>query len=311
MRQITKYLKMINPFNNMEEMPKTIYLMKKLLAFLLIYVATNIFQQGVLMAGFYAGGYDPVQGMMPAEHIQMVMMYYAFAIYILLTFLYCKFIEKRSLKSIGFNKVLPDYMYGTAISVMLLTMIISICCVTDTIHFNGVNKDTDFVYIFALLGGLVVQGAAEEIMGRGFLMTSLLKKMSVPTAIFWSATAFAFPHFFSLFTADFKYALLGVINLYLVSAIFSLLMLYKKNIWIACGLHSVWNFLLYGVFGLTLSGNEAGTTGILKFAVKESNIINGGSYGVESSIITTVVLGVTVVILIKLWNKKGEKYYGI
>lgn len=274
-------------------------------------MVTNILQQVVLTVGFYAGGYDPVQGIVPAEHIQMVMMYYAFAIYILLVFLYCKFVEKRSFKSIGFHKLLPDYISGAGIAGILLIIIMTVCCFTGTIHFDGVNKDTDLIYIVALLGGLMVQGAAEEIMGRGFLMTSLLKKMSTPGAIFWSTTAFAFPHFFTLFTADFKYVLLGVINLYLVSAIFSILMLCKKNIWIACGLHSVWNFLIYGVFGLTLSGNDAGTTGILCFSVKESSMINGGSYGVESSIITTIILAVTMIILVRVWKEKGEDKYGI
>lgn len=307
MRQITKYLKMMNPFNNMEEMPTGVYIIKKLFAFLLIYAATNVLQQVVLMAVFYAGGYDPVQGNVPAEHIQMVMMYYSFAIYILLTFLYCKFIEKRSLKSLGFQRVLPDYFLGAGAAVILLETIMAACCITGGIHFDGVNQDTDFIYMIALFGGLAVQGAAEEIMGRGFLMTSLLKKMSVSKAIFWSATAFAFPHFFTLFGADFKYAFIGVINLYLVSVIFSLLMLCQKNIWISCGLHSVWNFLLYGVFGLTLSGNESGTAGILAFTVKEFHIVNGGSYGVESSIITTLVLGVTVAALWKAWNKKGDQ----
>lgn len=62
--------------------------------------------------------------------------------------------------------------------------------------------------------------------------------------------------------------------------IFSLLVLCRTNLWIACGLHGIWNFILYGIMGLTLSGNDATTKGLLKF---EANILNGGVYGLEEA----------------------------
>ena len=67
-------------------------------------------------------------------------------------------------------------------------------------------------------------------------------------------------------------------------------------------MHGVWNFLLYGVFGLNLSGSEENATGVLCFKVEEFNLLNGGMYGIEASVITMVVLGVAVVLV---W-----KYYG-
>lgn len=118
-------------------------------------------------------------------------------------------------------------------------------------------------------------------------------------------TAFALPYFFNLFTSDVKYALVGIVNLYLISAIFSMMMLYRANIWGVCGLHSIWNFLLYGVFGLTLSGNVAASEGIICFTVDQYSIINGGTYGIESSVITMFILALAVFVLYKHGKKKG------
>ena len=311
MKSIRKTLKMLNPFNGIEEMPTAVYIIKKLLACSLIYMAANILQQVILTGVFFMAGYDPVQGILPSEDVQTTALYYGFAVYILLALLYCKFIEKRSLKSMGLNKKVVDYVYGAGIAAILLILITGICCITGSISYARLDRNVNGTYMIALLGGLIIQGAAEEIMCRGFLFTSLMKKVSVPMAIFWSASVFTFPHLFNLFLSDTKYVIIGIVNLYLISAIFSLLLLWRGNIWISCGLHSIWNFMLYAVMGLTLSGNEKTVEGIICFDAGKSSIINGGSYGIESSIITTFILGITVTILYRIWSKKRGDINGI
>lgn len=166
----------------------------------------------VLTIVFYAAGYDPVQEILPSEQTQTVILYYAFVIYVVLTFLYCKLFEKRSIKSLGFGKALPDYLAGAGIAALLLIVTIVACMITGSIEFLEVNKKVDYAYIFALFGGLIVQGAAE---------------------------------------------------------------------------------------------------GILCFEVTKESIINGGSYGIESSICTTIVLGMLVFILVKTYGKKECNVNGI
>ena len=310
MKKVKKYLGMFSPFNNQDEMPAAVYIIKKLFAFWLIYILASILQQIVVTGAFFIGGYDPVGGVLPAENVQTVVLYYGFALYLLLTFLYCKRIEKRSIKSTGFTRKISDYITGAGIAVLLLLVIMGICCIAGAISFTGINDDRQMSYVIALLGGLIVQGAAEEAMCRGFLMTSLLKKASVPTAVFWSATMFALPHFGNLFASDSKYAAVGILNIYLISAIFSLLMLYRRNIWISCGLHSIWNFIIYGVLGLVLSGQDA-AEGFLCFEAEKTGLLTGGAYGIESSIVTTVVLAVFLVVIYRIWSRERRKTDGI
>lgn len=78
-----------------------------------------------------------------------------------------------------------------------------------------------------------------------------------------------------------------------------------KSIWAACGLHSAWNAALYCVLGLNLSGNDETVTAVFNMQSVGKNILNGGEYGIEASVITAVVLAIAVT-LIWYANKKRE-----
>ena len=290
----------------------------KMVIFFLLYGAGGILQQLILTGLFFALGYDPVQGFMPEEKIVTVILYYGYAVYAVLALGYVKCVEKRSLKTMGLNAGIGSWFWGAGIAAVMLGVIIGIGCLTGVIIFEGCGNSGDFLYLAALAGGFLVQGAAEEMMCRGFLMTSLLKKGSLPRAIFWSATAFALPHFSALFAADLPYALVGVVNLYLISILFSLLMVRRKTIWISCGLHSVWNFLLAGIFGMALSGGEGEKDALLHFAVTKASLWNGGAYGIEAGLLTTAALGVGILLLTgvgklkaAMQSSKGEERNGI
>ena len=310
MKQVKKYWRMISPFNNGQEMPNAIYAVKKLLAFLAIYFSAAVLGEAVIIGGLMAMGYNPLQGHMPTEgfvgYAVGLFPYYGFIIFILLTVLYCKFVEKRNLKSMGLQKPILDYVVGAVLAIILLVVIIGICCMTGSISYEGMNGNANYGYLFILFVGFIIQSMGEEILCRGFLMPSLLQKVSMPVAIFISSTAFAMPHFTSMDEMEGLYKVLGIINLYLVSVLFSLLTIYRSNIWAACGLHGVWNFLLYGVFGLNLSGSEANVEGVFCFKVEELNILNGGMYGLEAGIVTTVVLGIAVILILR-YHSRNKK----
>ena len=107
----------------------------------------------------------------------------------------------------------------------------------------------------------------------------------------------------SLFDGSMTYGVIGVANLVLISIIFSLLTIRFKSIWVACGLHSFWNAILYCILGLNLSGNDETVTAIFNMKSVGNNIWNGGAYGIEASLITTVVLAFAAT-LIWYMNRK-------
>lgn len=297
----------LSPFNNETNMSDAEYIIKKLLAFILIYVFSAVLGEGVIIGILYGMRYDPLHGVMPEEQISELLRYYGFVIFLLLTLLYFGFVEKKTIKSIGFSGNPIDYLAGALLAVILLVIIISIGCIFDSIIFCGFNTDVNVKSLLLWILAFGIQGATEEIMCRGFLLNSLKNRISMPLAIMISSTAFVVPHLSSLLEADFVYAIVGIINLYLISIIFSILVLLRSNIWIACGLHSIWNFMLYVIMGLSLSGSENITKGVILFEVKDTSILNGAEYGIEASVITTIVLGMLLFAMAKRWKGRFEK----
>lgn len=161
---------------------------------------------------------------------------------------------------------------------------------TGNIEYHGFFENADILMIILLIGGFIVQGATEEILCRGIVLHALKDKTSVWIAIAVSTIMFIMPHWASLFAGGTIYGVIGVANLVLISIIFSLLTIRFKSIWAACGLHSFWNAVLYCILGLNLSGNDETVTAIFNMQSVGKNIWNGGEYGIEASMVTTVVL---------------------
>lgn len=292
----------LSPFNNETNMSGVEYIIKKLLAFILLYGVSAVLGEGIIIGVLCGMGFDPLHGVMPEGQIGELLPYYGFVIFSIVTLLYCRFVEKKNIKSFCLLRKPIDYSAGVLLAIILLVIIIGIGCIFDSITFCGLNTNVNIKSLFLWLLAFGIQGAAEEIMCRGFLLNTLKNRISIPLAIFISSTAFVFPHLSSLLEADVLYAVVGIINLYLISVIFSILVLWRSNIWIACGLHSVWNFILYVIMGLSLSGSESITNGVILFHVKDASILNGAEYGFEASIITTVVLGALLFVVAKRWK---------
>ena len=293
------------PFNNRKEMTVPAYVIKKLLAFVLIYIASVIIGEAVIIGSLSGMGFDVMNGEMPPEGIvTWLLSYFEYAVYILLAFLYIKVIEKESPKAMFQGKAL-DYLTGAVFSVGLLAVIICGCCASGSISFLGVGADFKLSKLLLILPGIVLQSASEEVLCRGFLLGALKKRIPVPAAVFISSSVFVFLHFLGMLSCEPEYFLVGTINLYLISILFSVLTLKRGNIWMACGLHFAWNYVLNNVMGLTVSGCESLSDGPLAFGVNGGNLLNGGAYGIEASILTTVVLTLALAGLFGAKRKKG------
>ena len=292
----------LNPFNNETNMSSAEYIIKKILAFILIYMSSAVLGEGIIIGILYGMGYDPLHGVMPTGEISELLLYYGFLVFAIVTIVYCRFVEKKNIKYIGFLGNPIEYLVGALVAAILLLVIMGIGCFCGSVSFCGFNTNVNIKSILSWVLAFAIQGAAEEIMCRGFLLNSLKNKISVPLAILVSSTAFVFPHLSSLIEADFVYAVVGIINLYLVSITFSILVLWRSNIWIACGLHSAWNFILYVIMGLSLSGSESVSKGVVLFSVKDTSILNGADYGIEASVITTIVVGMLLSVMVKGWK---------
>lgn len=78
------------PFNNRTEMSRTEYVIKKVLAFILIFFVAGVLGEAVVI-GLYTGmGYDSLHGVMPEGQIAGLIPYYGYILFSVIAILYCK-----------------------------------------------------------------------------------------------------------------------------------------------------------------------------------------------------------------------------
>lgn len=292
-----QFLKNISPFNNRTEMPTLLFVVKKILAFWLCYIAGLFIAEGAVIILHFALGKNMLVGDVFDPQTITLIMYYGYIVMAGVALLYWKLIEKKPLSEMGLTKRFGNYLIGILAGVLLLAVSVAAIVFTGSIKYHGIYNNTDILMILLLFGGFIIQGATEEILCRGIVLHTLKEKTSVAVAVNVSTVLFIMPHCSSLFEQGVVYGILGVCNLALISTIFSLLTIRFKSIWAACGLHSIWNAILYSVLGLNLSGNDETVTAIFNMQSVGKNIWNGGEYGIEASIITTVVLAIAAAIV--------------
>lgn len=304
-------MRKLNPLTKDDmEVSASIYVMKQLFGFLLIYVSSMLLGEIIIIAGLKFSGYNFLKGEMPNDDVMILLKYYGFSIHMLITLLYCKLIKKSTFTDIGLTEkfIVRSYLAGCGLGILLIGITIVISVASNAIVYTGMNSNVSWKLIGAYFGGFIVQGAMEEIICRGYLMNSLRKKVSLPLAVTISSIAFSIPHFPTLFMNGYLISIIGVINMMLFSVLMSILVIKFKNIWASCAVHSIWNFILAIIIGITLSGSHQ-TLSVFNFTTNEKlNVLSGGQYGIEAGILCTFVLSGFIILTLKM---KGKKHHGI
>lgn len=302
-----QFLKNVSPFNNCADIPVPLFIIKKILAFWFCYIAGLFLAEGLVILLHFALGKNMLVGdVFDMETITLIT-YYGYIVIIVVALLYWKIIEKKPLSAMGLSKNIGTYFIGIAVGIFLLVLSVFTIMIIGHIKYQGIFENADALMIILLTGGFMIQGAAEEILCRGIVLHTLKEKTSLMTAIIVSTILFILPHWSSLFEGEMIYGIIGVINLILISVIFSFLTICYKNIWAACGLHSFWNAILYGILGLNLSGKEENVTAIFNMQSVGDSIWNGSIYGIEASAGTTIVLAfAAALIFVTIRKRLGE-----
>ena len=285
-------IKNLSPFNNKTDMPAAMLLVKKLLAFFLCYWAGLLIAEGVVIGVMFACGKNFMQGEMFSDTVMDLLKYYGMIVVLGVSVLYWKLTEKRKLSEMGVTKHIGGWFVGALIGVGLLTVCAAAIMLTGSIRFEGLSKGTSTATLALMLGGFIIQGAAEEFLCRGLVLCSLRDRVPLPAAIAASTLAFVYPHWSTLRDSEPKYIFSGVLCLAVISCVFSFLTLRTGSIWAACGLHSIWNFCLCCVLGLNLSGSEGASAAFIDMRSVGENLLNGGAYGIEASIISDIIIAV-------------------
>lgn len=217
---------------------------------------------------------------------------------IIICILYCKFSEKRNLRSMGLIKkgAFKEYGIGLIVGLIMFSAIVLILMLSGQLSFVSVTLSSLPIIIIYFIG-FMIQGASEEFLCRGFLLTSIAAKNGIILGIILNSCLFGFLH---LFNAGFS--ILPLINIILVGIFFSVYAYRTDNIIGACAIHSMWNFAQGNIYGILVSGMNIGPS-IFKVNNFSESLLSGGAFGAEGGLACTIVLIISTLLVVFIPKK--------
>lgn len=193
-----------------------------------------------------------------------------------------------------------DLLAGLGVAVLLYVVSFGLSLLTGTVEVAGVQLVPS-----ALLGTLLLfllVAVTEEVMLRGFVLGRMLAGgMNRFVALFLSSALFSAMHLFNP-----NFALLPFVNILLAGCLLGASFLYTRNLCFPIALHWFWNWMQGPVLGYEVSGMNSGES-LLTLRLTGSDLLTGGSFGFEGSLLCTVLLVVGTLAIIGYYERRGRK----
>lgn len=220
----------------------------------------------------------------------------------LAAFLVLKFWERLPFSNLGLSPKgrFVDMVWGTLTAVGLYAMGFGLLLLwgevkINSVHFNG-------SYLLQMWVFMLLVAVTEEMIVRGFVLGHLLNVgINRFVALFLSSLLFSLMHFFNP-----NFSFLPFVNILLAGFLLGSTYIYTRNLWFPIALHLFWNWFQGPVLGFEVSGGDMGATW-LTLKLPENNVINGGTFGFEGSLVCTVLMVVFTVLILGVQESKARK----
>jgi hypothetical protein len=78
-----------------------------------------------------------------------------------------------------------------------------------------------------------------------------------------------------------------------------------RRLWLSIGFHMAWNYTQSAIFSGVVSGNDA-APGLIRSTVKGPDLLTGGSFGVESSVLALALCTATGIVMLVMAVRRGK-----
>lgn len=194
-------------------------------------------------------------------------------------------IMKHTLSSIGLKPVKKGYkelLAGMFLGALCCSIVFLLLVLTGQAVVESWKPSfSSLQFWWFLIFMLVALG--EEIMNRGFLMSTLRRVGNLPFIMFIPSVIFGLIHL-----GNNGVTFLSFCNIVFVGVLFSYMYIKSGNIWMCIGYHFTWNSFQGLIFGMPVSGINI--SGIITTRFTADNVVTGGIFGIEGGILTTLAI---------------------
>ena len=207
-------------------------------------------------------------------------------------------ISKLKIEQLGFTKdnIVFSYLKGALFGTLQIFTVFFIIFGLKAIDVYYVGNISILLLIKVFII-FIFQALLEEILFRGYLMPFFSKVIGIKFTITLLSFLFTCIHLFNP-----NLDIIGLANVFLAGVTFSLIYYYTGNLWLVGAMHTLWNFILGFIVGSQISGIITYNSVFFSIPVENKDLISGGVFGFEASIVTTIVeltISLFVIYLIK------------
>jgi membrane protease YdiL (CAAX protease family) len=211
---------------------------------------------------------------------------------------HARFIERRAVDELRLQGMGREFGLGLLIGAGLYTVCELVLMALGVYRITGLNPLSFLVPAIAMA---VSSSVFEELLFRGVLYRSVETWLGSWAALVVSSLVFGLSHLLNP-QATLEGALFIAVEAgLLLGAAFML----TRRLWLSIGFHMAWNYTQSAIFSGIVSGNDA-APGLIRSTVNGPDLLTGGQFGVESSVLALVLCTSTGLVMLVMAVKRGQ-----
>lgn len=218
---------------------------------------------------------------------------------------YVRYGEKRPVTELRFpvSKVAAGLLAGAGM-IVLVSALLFAGGVYEVTAYRGWQSGLADIALVILVAAVI-----EEIVFRAVLFQALESQWGTVTALWLQSLIFSLLHIANIDgQMDLQALIITVISGTLIGALWTVMYVYVRNVWVVAAHHAAWNFTVV-LTGLPLSGlDDWQAMAPLQSVYQGPNWLTGGVVGPEDSVITLAMVIMSVAALLWL-AKKQQRFY--
>ncbi len=182
--------------------------------------------------------------------------------------------------------LVPHTLLGLLVGAVYMTLVVGTMDAMDcaSLSWQGFSWPQQWRAIMLFLGVAV----GEEIIFRGVLFRMIDERWNTTVALTVSALLFGLMHLPNEGATWWSSLAIAIEAGLMLAAAYK----WSGTLWVPIGIHWAWNYVQGNIYGLAVSGTDAGES-VLATTTAGPDIITGGPFGAEASIIA-VIYGIII-----------------
>lgn len=210
---------------------------------------------------------------------------------------FARFIERRPASELALAGMGREWATGALIGAALYAACVLILIVLGMYRIEGLNSWT---FVIPAVAMALSSGVFEELLFRGVLFRSVEDMLGSWASLAVSSLVFGLAHL-----ANPAGTLVGAIYISIEAGLLlAAAYMLTRRLWLSIGFHMAWNYTQSAIFSGIVSG-AVSEPGLIRSNIRGPEVLTGGSFGLESSLIAFALCTATGIVLLIMAMRRG------